>query len=295
MINGAQTIASSAKFVLDTGGDISKVKVSVTLIKADADGAFGKLVTRARNHQNPVLFWNFAALDDEQERLRRDLAYLDIHYAYKAEAADGHESATSIRIDEAAQALVLFEDDPRYVVRLKTEPSSLLDTTSSQYKAIFSPSLTAFRLANAVRFRRYVLSRVVSEAVHASGLQRLAYKHGNHAIAWVLAKRVSSAVNSAALIDPKKLQTALSVPFDQLRQTHWARTQAATTLKGPLALFRSQQDTVPLLQAVCIEHYGLSADPVVGHKVNQQKPGQQYPEDLFAYLVSKAPQIGNLA
>ena len=77
VINGAQTIASSATFVGDTKlADISMAKVSLTLIKADTDGEFGKAVTRARNHQNPILLANFAALDDEQERLRRELAYL---------------------------------------------------------------------------------------------------------------------------------------------------------------------------------------------------------------------------
>ena len=45
-------------------------------------------MTRARNHQNPVLSQNFAALDDEQERLRRELALLGVHYAYKPEALD---------------------------------------------------------------------------------------------------------------------------------------------------------------------------------------------------------------
>jgi hypothetical protein len=34
---------------------------------------------------------------------------------------------------------------------------------------------------------------------------------------------------------------------------------------------------------------------VVNHKKAQQNVTQPYPVDLFNYLVSKAPQIGNLA
>jgi hypothetical protein len=304
IINGAQTIASTAKFLADNKErDISGARVSLTLIKADADGEFGKSVTRARNHQNPVLLANFAALDDGQERLRRDLAYLGIHYAYKPEAADGVIDANRIRIDEAAQALAMLQPDPRYVVWLKKEPAQLLDTTSFQYKALFSPTVTAFQLANAVRLNRYVQNRMATEARSGMGQERLTYKHGGYALAWVIAKRVSQAINGTALLDDAKIEATLSPPFDQLRQNLWEATNAATATtygtqtfysKGPLALFRNQTDVVPLLQEVLIAHYGLSADPVLEHKKKLYKTGQSYPEDLFAYLVSRAPQIGNL-
>lgn len=296
VINGAQTIASSARFLAENNvaASISVAKVSLTLIKADADGEFGKAVTRARNHQNPVHFSNFAALDDEQERLRRELAYLGIHYAYKPESADAVDDPSRIRLDEAVQALALLQVDPRYIVWLKKEPAQLLDTTSDQYKTLFSPALTAFHVANAVRLNRYTQNRMATEARRATGQERLAYKHGNYALAWVLAKRVSTVIGSASLFDEAKLSSTLSQPFDQLRQSHWEKTKAATILKGPLALFRNQSDTIPLVQAISIEHYGLGADPVVEHKKKQQKTGQPYPEELFSYLASKAPQIGNI-
>ncbi|MGA7793072.1 MAG: AIPR family protein [Candidatus Acidiferrales bacterium] len=295
VINGAQTIASSARFVADNAArDISSARVSFTLIKSDTNASFGKQVTRARNHQNPVLFSDFAALDDEQERLRRELAYLGIHYAFKPGMHDHTASGAShIRIDEAAQALAMFQPDPRYIVWLKKEPAQLLDTTSTQYKALFISGLTPFQVANAVRFNRYVVKRMNDEAEHAAGPERLAYRHGAFAAAWVLAKRVRNAAVAPVLIDEKKLQAQLSVPFDQLRQTQWNLTKAVG--KGPLALFRNQTDVTPLVEKVAIEHYALGTDPVVGHKQKQQKPGEPYPEDLFAYLASKAPQIGNLS
>lgn len=305
IINGAQTIASSAKFLADNKAKgISDARVSLTLIKADADGDFGKSVTRARNHQNPVLLANFAALDDEQERLRRDLAYLGIHYAYKAEAADGVNDNSRICIDEAAQALAMLQPDPRYVIWLKKEPAQLLDTTSVQYKTLFASTVTAFQLANAVRLNRYIQNRMATEAKSGSGQERLTYKHGGYALAWVMAKRLSQSINGTALLDEAKVKTALSAPFDQLRQTLWDATKSATigglfstTLyysKGPLALFRNQTDVLPLLQNIMVAHYDLSADPVLEHKKKLYKTGQSYPEDLFAYLVSKAPQIGNV-
>jgi hypothetical protein len=295
VINGAQTIASSASYLENHKlGDISSARVSLTIIKADSDGAFGKSVTRARNHQNPVQLSNFAALDDGQERLRRELAYFSIHYAYKAGVADAGGDSSRIGIDEAAQALAMLLDDPRYIVWLKKEPAILLDTASIQYKALFPSGLTGMKLANAVRVNRYIQNRMENESRQAaSKLDRLIYKHGKYALAWILAKRVSSGIGSAALVDENKLTTELSSPFDKLRQVHLEKTKAVK--RGPLALFRNQGDVIPLVQGVAIEHYGLMGDAPIDHKIKQQKSGQPYPEELFTYLVSRAPQIGNLA
>jgi hypothetical protein len=296
VINGAQTIASSARFAKDNPAkDISAARVSVTLIKADADSTFGKQVTQARNHQNPVHFSNFAALDDEQERLRRDLAHLGIDYVYKAEAVDQAGDPNRVRIDEAAQALAIFAVDPRYVVWLKKEPAQLLDTNSERYKSLFGPNLSALQLANAVRVNRFMQQRMAREALAASGRERLAYKHGAHAVAWMMAKRLRDAIAAPVLIDSGKLATVLSSPFDQLRQSHWDHTKAAAMVKGPLAIFRNQGDAIPLLRKVAVQHFGLAADPVLEHKLKQQTFGQPYPLDLFAYIAQKAPQIGGIS
>lgn len=305
VINGAQTIATSAKVLTDNAGrvDISAAKVSLTLIQANASGDFGKAVTRARNHQNPVFLSNFVALDDEQERLRRELAYLDVHYVYKAEGPDATNNPNRITVEDAAQALALFQSDPRFVIWLKKEPSRFLDTKSDQYKALFNPSLTAFHLINAVRFNKYTQGRMLAETLGARGQERLAYKHGNYALAWVLAKRVKVLFSSPTLADEAKIRTELSVPFDQLRLKLWNKTDAATLLiagppavygMGPLSFFRNQTYAIPFLQDLLIEYYALDADPVVEHKKRQQLSGQLYPVDLFNYLISMAPQIGSL-
>lgn len=295
VINGAQTIASAARFLEDNDdADISEARVSITLIKATADGEFGKSVTRARNHQNPVFLSNFVALDDEQERLRRELAYFHIHYAYKAEAVDNRADPQRIGIEEAAQALALFKNDPRYVVWLKKEPARLLDTSTDQYKELFPSTLSAVQLANAVRFLRYVQSRTTVEG-RGVGPERLSYRHGSHAIGWVLAKRIIKEEQGAKLLDDDKLKNILVVPFDELRQIHWTETQKWLHLKGPLALFRNQTDTIPLLESILINYYDLGTDPALGHKRNQHVAGNPYPKELFDYLISRAPQIGNLS
>lgn len=296
VINGAQTVASSARYAEENkGADISAAAVMVTLIKSDSDDAFGKAVTRARNHQNPVLLANFAALDDQQERLRRELAYLDIHYAYKAEGPDNALDPKRIRIDEAAQALALLQPDPRYVVWLKKEPAQLLDTESAAYQNVFRAGLTGIELANAVRALRYVQSRMLVEAVVANGAERLTYKHGAYALGFILVKRIRQAIAGTALIDEAKLKAELGAPFDAARQTLWGAVQPKTALKGPLALFRNQTDAVPLLRDAMIAYYGLGADPAITPLRAKVVPTDPYPQKaLFDFLSAKAPQVGNI-
>jgi hypothetical protein len=294
VVNGAQTIASSAKFVADNPAtNIDNARVAITVIQANTDGEFGKSVTRARNHQNQVHYSNFVALHEEQERLRRDLAILNINYAFKAGVPDGNE-LDRFRAEEAAHALAMFNPDPRYVVWLKNEAPTLLDTSSERYKGLFNPKLTAFQLANAVRFMRYVVARMNEES-RGYGREILTYKHGALAFGWLLAKQVRDERNAPKLFDPAKLETQLSTPADQLRQKMWAGTQAALGSKSPIVIFRTQNRAVPLLSSVMIDHYGLAADPAVLAKQRQQNIKDPYPIDLFNYLISKAPQITGLA
>lgn len=295
IINGAQTVASTARFAEDfPDKDISSAKVMLTLIKANSDGSFGKAVTRARNHQNPVLLANFAALDDEQERLRRDLAHLGITYVYKAEGWSGSPDPKRILIAEAVQALAVLEPDPRYAVLLKKEPAQFLDTEGEAYKAVFSASLSGYRLANAVAVYRYVRERVQVEVAASGGQERLTYKHGEYALACLFGKRVRDVINGTALIDPGKLRQNAGAQFDAARQALWDAMRPRLFYRGPLATFRNLTEGVPLIRDSMIAHYGLRADPAISQLRAKFVAGQSYQVDLYKYLSANAPQIGNL-
>jgi len=296
IINGAQTIASASRFVsANTERSISSAKVLITLIKIDPNDKFGKSVTYARNHQNPVLVANFAALDDGQERLRRELAQLDITYSYKPGEIDSALGASVIRIDEAMRALAVIQPDPRYVVWLKKDPSQLLSTESPQYKEIFASSVSPFELANAVLLNRYIQQRIQQEVRATNGQECLILKHGSIALAWVLAKRLHSTIKQAKLLAEVQLSASLSKTFDDLRQSHIDSYRRIDSTKGPLAFFRSQTDVVPFLADLMITHFGLQSDSIARQKRNQDQPGQPYPEALFRYLCHKAPKIVGLS
>ncbi|GAB3978268.1 AIPR family protein [Spirosoma terrae] len=296
IINGAQTIASAARHEVECpADDISSAVVAITLIQVSPDEDFGKAVTQARNYQNQVSAYNFAALDDEQERLRRDLSHLKIYYAYK-EGNIGLRKydPDTISLEEASHALALFHDDPRFAIWLKRDPVELRTFGSAQYKLLFSSALTAQQIVNSVRFHRLIQERLDSVVKSTANQERAVYLHGGYLLSWVLAHRIYKAQQGATLVDITNWETILSVPFDQLRLLLWEETQPLIGEKGPLAIFRSQTDTIPLLEKVLIKNYGLTDDPVLQFKRQQQNPEQPYPVDLFAYILSKAPQISNL-
>lgn len=295
VINGAQTISSASQFVADNpGADISTARVAITLIHADADGSFGKSVTRARNHQNNVETAHFLALSDEQERLRREIAVLGIQYSYKAEQHDGVVSETKIKASEAVHALALFHRDPRYILWLKNEPSSLLDIVSDRYKALITPQTSAFQVVNAVRFARHV-NGLMSVQAQGTGPEILTYRHGAPALGWVLAKRLSHEQSGTKLFKTANIASVLSVPFDELRQTLWEKTDLNRGVSTPLVIYRNQTRTLPIVEQVVLANYQLTADPVVPIKrAERSNRKEAYPEELFHYMISKAPQIGGL-
>jgi hypothetical protein len=295
IINGAQTVASTADFLaLNPGANIDLARVAFTLIVVPAKDAFGKSVTRARNHQNPVSTANFAALDDEQERLRRELAQLDVHYVYKRGASLPQNGVNTITIDEAAFALALFQRDPRYAVWLKREPGRFLNTKSEEYKAIFSSELTAHQLVNAVYFSRHAQTLMDAAVASSGSPDRLIYRHGASVFAWTLAKRVHNEQQGAKVFDNAKLASQLSRPADELRQLLLDEATTRTVDKGPLALFKNQTDVVSLLDTVASTYYGLAQHSALPSLRQQQQAGQAYPKGLFTFLTAKAPQISNL-
>ena len=91
------------------------------------------------------------------------------------------------------------------------------------------------------------------------------------------------------MIEAGRLETELSRPFDDLRQT--LQDQFRNRVPGPLATFRNQGEALPVMLDAATFHYGLTNDLVLAHKKANQHWGQPYPKDVFDYVVSRAPQI----
>lgn len=295
IINGAQTVASAAEFVRQhPGKNIDDAKVMLTLIKAPADGPFGKRVTKARNHQNPVQTANFASLDENQERLRQEIAHLGFEYHYRPEAlATG---PTAITLDEALRALASQQHDPRYAVWLKSEPARLANPDSTEYQALFANTLTGAALVNAVLCHRAIRALVVDYELRAPARsqERLIYRHGVHVITAVMMKRLRNRIGAAAVVDVAAINALLSQAdtLDQLRQQTFSLGQQRLTFEGPLAYFRNQSNVTAFLADLMETHFALTADPAIAPLRNIQTAADVYPRKrLLDYLSSRAPQL----
>lgn len=296
VINGAQTISSAAEFVAQNPGcDISNAKVLVTIIKADSEGKFGRSVTRARNHQNPVSTGNFASLDPRQEELRRELAYLGYSYHYRPEATPRNaEASTSIiTIEQALKALALFEVDSRYPYWLKNEISRFQNAESSEYQALFTPTLTGAQLVNKVKFFRFVRDVLASNAAATRGAEGLFYKHGAFVVAAVLAKRCRTRFNEADVLQQAQLNTLLSAPLDQCRQACWDKARPLVGQgRSVLSYFQNQGSTVRLLDGCMSAIYGLEQAEAYQAVKQVADRRETFPQErVFRYLATQAPQI----
>lgn len=295
IINGAQTVASAAEFVRQhPGRNIDDAKVMLTLIKAPADGSFGKRVTKARNHQNPVQTANFASLDENQERLRQEIAHLGFEYHYRPEAlATG---PTAITLDEALRALASQQHDPRYAVWLKSEPARLANPDSAEYQALFANTLKGAALVNAVLCHRAIRALVVDYELRAPARsqERLIYRHGIHVITAVMMKRLRNRIGAAAVVNVAAINALLSQAdtLDQLRQHAFSLGQQRLTFEGPLAYFRNQSNVTAFLADLMETHFALTADPAIAPLRNIQTAADVYPRKrLLDYLSSRAPQL----
>lgn len=294
IINGAQTVASTASFVDENPtADISEAKVMITLIKADAESDFGKEVTRARNTQNDVKEIAFAALDEEQERVRRELQHLDIEYVYRVGETPTGYNPNRILVAEAIQALALLELDPRYPVWMKRSLVDFQKTDGEPYKQIFSQSLSSIKLVNAVRVYRYIRQQVAASVRGSFYEERKAYKHCEYALGFVFAKQFRDAIVGNALIDAAKLGSAGSAPYDTLRQHLWEVIQSFQG-PGPLAISKNQDHTLNVIRLLMTRQYGLTGQPAIAALRSKFITGQPYQVDLFKYLSSNATQIGNV-
>lgn len=292
VINGAQTVAAAAEFVLQyPGKSIDDAKVMLTLIKAPADGQFGKRVTKARNHQNPVQTANFASLDENQERLRQEIAHLGFHYHYRPEvvAASGTKA---IMLDEALRALALQQNDPRYPVWLKSEPARLSNPSSVEYQTLFPTTLTGAALVNAVLCHGAIRNLIVGYDARARGQERLIYRHGIHAISAVMMKRLRGRIETAVVVDPVTIPALISQPLDHLRQQAFELAQRNLLGQGPLAYFRNQGNVAAFLTGLMETNFALAADPAVAPLRNIQNAADAYPRKrLVDYLSSHAQQL----
>ena len=299
IVNGAQTVASSAEFYFENPDlDISSAKVLLTIIHAPSDSHFEKNITKSRNHQNPVQLASFAALDDEQERLRKEIALIGVNYHYRPEV-DIVADDQNIHRTDVLRALACLQTDSRLPAVLKLDIARVANPDGEFYSKIFTSTLTGFTVINAVSLYKKFHEQQVNIQNSARGFERLVYRHSFFIMLYVFMKKFSTLISKAEAIDWSILEAKISIQIDELRQQCLdLAEQTSLNRKGALAFFRNQTDAIPFLVDLMANFYGLSANAaVIAKKSNitgQSKHDieEEYPrQELIEYMNSKAPQI----
>ena len=268
IVNGAQTAGAIATAAVN--GEISlDAKLLITVIEIGAAmGDFGMEITRARNHQNVVRGIDFAALDSNQERLRQELASVRITYHYRPSAEARARRDDAFTVEEAALALTCLSfpvvhsrDIPTtqrrahpnaidFVVTAKKEIGRLWEQDGSNYRQIFTSSISGLRICRSVRIYRFV-DRILaaSEKAETDYYRRMFFRHGRYFVMAFIGQRLPEVLGRSELTLSNADVTLLSQRTNELSEMIYAVAESMR-LKGYLAIFRNLTDAQPLANAV---------------------------------------------
>lgn len=259
IVNGAQTVGAigQARHI----GEISaEAKIMVTILEIGDDAnsiELGQRITSARNTQTSVSREDFAALDPNQERLRRELAISGIIYQYRPTAELARDDETIITIGEAVRTLACFylDSDPiktKFIVAAKKDISQLIDRNGSYYRNLFHEGLDGAGLYRMVQIYRYVDTLLGNEEGTSSGRRKMFFRHGRYFIMHIWARCNQVMINKAEFILSADDKLEISRQIFALVEQIWsiAEPRFATDSKEYLIIFRNLADAEPLAQAV---------------------------------------------
>jgi AIPR protein len=190
VVNGAQTVGSIHAAFSVAPQQVEKANVALRIISTTSAPTFGTEVTRCTNTQNAIAKRDFVALDPEQERIRQELHFDGIEYAFKAGATSG-PSAARFDLTEATLAQAC-SGDVDMAIQAKREISKLWDDiTKPPYKALFNAGISGPDLWQKVRALRSVEKELQVATKKHAGRDALICVHGNRFIEWAVMKALS--------------------------------------------------------------------------------------------------------
>jgi hypothetical protein len=168
---------------------------------------FGSELTRAANTQNKIEKRDFAALDEQQNRLRTDLL-LSYQKEYVYRTGDRPPvPENGCTLDEATVALACAQQDVGYSMMAKREVSSLYDDIKQPpYTVLFNASVSVLRLLRAVQVMREVDAVLKQEQSQTDGKNRLIAIHGNRFVLYLVFRRFG-----AILLDENKVDVTAEI------------------------------------------------------------------------------------
>jgi hypothetical protein len=147
-------------------------------------------VTQNTNTQNAVEKRDFVALDPEQERIRQELQFEGVEYAYKT-GTPSTSAARSFDLTEATIALACAHPDVAMAVLAKGAIGRLWDDIAKPpYTQLFNGGVNGPQIWEIVQTLRAVDAALQTESKQYFGRDALVCVHGNRFIEWVAFKKL---------------------------------------------------------------------------------------------------------
>jgi len=271
IVNGAQTAGAIANAAM-SGTLSAEAKMLITIIETGAEGdSLSKRITRARNHQNAIRGVDFAGLDPNQERLRRELALASITYHYRSSAEARVKRDDAFVIEEAALAIaclsfkILTSDQIRdrksrgqsidnaieYVVTAKKAIGRLWEQEGTLYGRLFPSTLSGVRMCRLVQIYR-LIDQILADTERSenSYFRRVFFRHGRYFIMAFVGHCLPDITNRSNLFLSEPDEASLSLCINELSELIYAESESLQGIKGYLSIFRNLSDSQPLADRV---------------------------------------------
>ncbi len=195
LVNGAQTVSALAKVEDDEKLALVRVPFRVILL-TDTPKGFGQKVTKTNNLQNRIEPRDFVAQDQEQTRLRMEMAIEDVEYQFvRSEEMLTSDAKYSCELIEVTTALACASGDANLAVQVKTGFSRIFaDLSKAPYKTLFNPSISGAKAFNVCIVLRQIdawIDKKKKILTKKSGAEFGVLVHGNRILAAAVFRAVA--------------------------------------------------------------------------------------------------------
>ena len=186
IVNGAQTVGCIGAVGKTNMEKLQDAKVHVQFISLDnAPAGYDIQVTKLSNTQNKIDGRDFAALDPEQERIRRDLWMDGVTYLYKGNIKSTNDNEVSV--DEAVIGLACYQSDIKLSTLAKRNSGAFFeDISKPPYTTLFNEKTSSILLVNVIREIRLIDDLLSNRQKKTTGKDRQILVHGNRFIAYCI-------------------------------------------------------------------------------------------------------------
>jgi hypothetical protein len=188
IVNGAQTVGSIYQSFIKNPDKTAEGNVFVRIISLEhCPPNFDKKVTIATNTQNKIDKKDFVSLDENQHKLKSELALENINYAYKRDDSILKSDNNNFHLEEATVALACRNNSVDFSSLAKREIGKLWeDTNNPSYTILFNSDLSGIELVRISKIYRIINNHVKDNIWGESETNALILTHGLYFIIHII-------------------------------------------------------------------------------------------------------------